>query len=250
MNIFQIIIGVLTAVGFGFILTDVYKIPSLRASKAANNLGRQGERKVSIVEIYLKDISVFISKKIRLNEYRRAQLEANLKTGGINTTPEAYVADALTKALAVGILAIPLFFILKVAAFFIIVLAVIIYFKEYKAVGVKIKSHREKIEYELPRFVSAIEKTLQHSRDVIYILESYRDSAGAELGNELEITIADMRSGNAEVALTRLESRVGSTMMSDVTRGLISVIRGDETKVYWVSLAMKFTDYQRQLLKQ
>jgi uncharacterized protein YqhQ len=58
-----------------------------------------------------------------------------------------------------------------------------------------------------------------------------------------------MRSGNYEVALTRLESRVGSSMMSDITRGLIGVIRGDETSVYWGTLNLKFSDYQRQNLK-
>lgn len=52
-----------------------------------------------------------------------------------------------------------------------------------------------------------------------------------------------------EAALTRLESRVGSSMLSDVTRGLIGVLRGDETDAYWTNLAMKFSDYQRTILK-
>ena len=39
-------------------------------------------------------------------------------------------------------------------------------------------------------------------------------------------------------------------MLSDVARGLIGVLRGDDTEVYWSSLALKFADYQRQLLKQ
>ena len=43
---------------------------------------------------------------------------------------------------------------------------------------------------------------------------------------ELDITTADMKSGNYETALTRLETRIGSPMLSDVVRGLISVIRG------------------------
>ena len=97
--------------------------------------------------------------------------------------------------------------------------------------------------------MSSIDKTLIHSRDVLGILDSYREHAGEELRRELEITVADMRSGNYEVALTRLESRVGSSMMSDVTRGLISVIRGDKTDVYWGNLVLKFSDYQRTLLK-
>ena len=75
-------------------------------------------------------------------------------------------------------------------------------------------------------------------------------NAGDELKHEIGITVADMRSGNYEAALTRFESRVGSSMLSDVTRGLIGVLRGDETEVYWSGLAVKFSDYQRQVLKQ
>jgi hypothetical protein len=84
----------------------------------------------------------------------------------------------------------------------------------------------------------------------VYILESYKDTAGEELKAELEITIADMRSGNAEVALTRLENRICSTMMSDITRGLAALDRGDNNVVYWGQLVIKFADYQRQNLKQ
>ena len=250
MIIIQIIVGVLVAVGVGAILIDVLHIPTLKAQKAVSNLGKKGDKKVSIVEIYLKDFSVFISKHLKLNEYKRAQLEADLRTAGMEITPERYVSDALTKALCLAVFAIPAFFVFKIAAAVVLLIAVLIYFKEYKAVSAKIKARRVKIEYELPRFVSSIEKTMQHNRDVIYILESYKETAGEELGNELEITIADMRSGNIEVALTRLETRVGSTMMSDVTRGLVALERGDDNRVYWGQLVMKFADYQRQLLRQ
>lgn len=249
MIFLQFLIGVFAAVGIGLILADVWKVPSIKASKAANNLGKKGNKKVSIISIYLKEFSAKLAGKLKLNEYKRAQLEADLKTAGMDVTPEEYTADAIVKAAAFGLLAIPAFFIVKVVGLLILAIAVFIYFRESKAVSKRIKAKRERIEYELPRLVNAIEKTLKHSRDVIYVLESYKDTAGEELKAELEITIADMRSGNIEVALTRLESRIGSTMMSDVTRGLISVIRGDETDVYWASLSMKFSDYQRQQLK-
>jgi hypothetical protein len=38
-------------------------------------------------------------------------------------------------------------------------------------------------------------------------------------------------------------------MLSDVVRGLISVLRGDNTTSYWASLSIKFADIQRQMLK-
>ena len=250
MFLLQISIGILAAVGLAFVLADVYHLPTLKARKATNNLGKKGERKVGMVEIYLKDFSAFLSKKLKLNEYKRAQLEADLKTAGMEITPEIYVADAITKALAVAVFAIPVFFLFQILSLVVLLIAVIVYFKEYQAVSVKIKSRRQKIEYELPRFVSSIEKTMQHNRNVVYILESYKDTAGEELKAELEITIADMRSGNVEIALTRLENRIGSTMMSDITRGLAALDRGDNNVVYWGQLVIKFADYQRQNLKQ
>ena len=148
-----------------------------------------------------------------------------------------------------GIFAIPVFFVAKVLSLVVLAIAVTVWFLEYRKVGKKIRTRRTKIEYELPRLVGTIEKTMQHSHDVIYMLDSYRAHAGEEMREELEITVADMRSGNQEVALTRLESRVGSTMLSDVTRGLISLIHGDDNSMYWAQLSMKFSDYQRQLLR-
>jgi pilus assembly protein TadC len=82
------------------------------------------------------------------------------------------------------------------------------------------------------------------------MLEDYKQHAAPELASELAVTVADMRSGNYESALTRLESRVGSSMLSDVTRGLIGVLRGDETRLYWSALSVKLADIQRQMLKQ
>jgi len=40
-----------------------------------------------------------------------------------------------------------------------------------------------------------------------------------------------MRSGSYEAALTRLEARVGSSMLSDVVRCLIGVLHGDNTEM-------------------
>jgi pilus assembly protein TadC len=120
---------------------------------------------------------------------------------------------------------------------------------EIKSVSKRIQGKRAKIEYELPRLVFNIEKTLKHSRDVLYMLESYMETAGPEMKHELAITAADMRSGNYEAAVTRLEARVGSSMMSDVCRGLIGILRGDDTQMYWASLAIKFSDAQRQQLR-
>ena len=114
----------------------------------------------------------------------------------------------------------------------------------------KIGARRARIELELPRFVANIEKILPHSRDVLAMLESYRAGSGEEFGRELDITIADMRSGNDEAALTRLEARVGSSALSDVVRGLIGILHGEDNSVYWANLSLKFSEAGRQNLRE
>ncbi len=243
------LIGLCIGLGIFLILSDYFRIPFFVTSKALNTLAHRQETKTSSLDVWLKDFAVWVSKHIRLNEYKRIQLQSDLRSAGIPLSPEMHIADAAVKSLPVGIAAVPVYFILPLLTPVVLVLAVMIYLKSSKGVADKIKEKRKNIEYELPRFVAHIDKTLRHNRDVLYILDSYKVNAGKEMHDELEITAADMRSGNYEAALTRLESRVGSSMLSDTTRGLIGVLRGDDTDVYWSNLAMKFADYQRQLLK-
>ena len=249
MIVLQILIAVVAAIGLGFILSDVFRIPKYPVSKAITALGKRQKKKTNPLDIWLGDLANRIAGKLKLNEYKRLQLKADLDSADMTVSPEQYVANAIVKALFIGIFAIPFLFFAPILSLLITVIAVVIYFTEYKKVGKIIRRKRQRIEYELPRLVSSIDKTLTHSRDVLGILDSYREHAGEDLRRELDITVADMRSGNYEVALTRLESRVGSSMMSDVTRGLISVIHGDKTDVYWGNLVLKFSDYQRTLLK-
>ena len=245
----QLIISTIAAIGLAFILADVFRIPKYPVSKAITSLGKRKNKKTNPLDIWLGDLANLIASKLRLNEYKRLQLKIDLDSADMSMSPEQYVANAIVKALFIGVFAIPFLFFAPIISALVAVIAVVIYFSEYKKVGNIIKEKRRQIEAELPRLVSNIDKTLDHSRDVLGILDSYREHAGEELRRELDITVADMRSGNYEVALTRLESRVGSAMMSDVTRGLVSVIRGDKTDVYWGNLVLKFSDYQRTLLK-
>lgn len=236
-------------VGLALILLDAFRVPEYSVSKTTHNLGKQQEKKTNPLEIWLRELSGWLAARLRLNEYKRLQLDADLKTADMTVTPEQYTANAIIKGFVVGIFALPALLLSKLLAAFLLFCGVILSVTEYKKVGKKIRERRRRIESELPRLVANIEKTLIHSRDVLGILDAYKEHAGEELRRELEITVADMRSGNYEVALTRLASRVGSTMMTDVTRGLIGVVRGDHTDVYWAQLALRFDDYGRQLLK-
>lgn len=246
----QALAGILAGTGAYFIAADLLRIPFLRTSKAASNLSKRQKKKTSSLELWLQSLSLWIAGKIRLNEYKRIQLQSDLQTAGVNIPPEQHAANALVKGAICGVFAIPALILFTLIAPVFLLLGVAMFFKEYNNIQERIKKKRAAIEFELPRLVFFIEKALTHNRDVLTLLDDYRDKAGPELREELSITVADMRSGNYEAALTRLESRVGSSMLSDVVRGLLSVLRGDETAVYWASLSVKFADIQRQILKQ
>lgn len=245
----QAVIGILCGIGLFFVLADVYRIPYFKTSKAVESLSKKQKDKTSGLNLFLSGIAEKIAKHLKLNEFKRAQLEADLKTAQMDITPEMFKANAIVKAGIIGVLAIPVAFIFPLFVPVVMFLAVFLYRMESKSVSKRIRAKRERIEYELPRLVSNIEKTLAHNRDVLYMLESYAQNAGPELKHELEITVADMKSGNYEGAITRLESRVGSSMMSDVCRGLIGILRGDDNRMYWASLALKFNDTARQQLR-
>lgn len=246
----QLIAGILVGIGMMYIMLEVFKVPYLKTSKSVKTLSKRQKEKASSVDVWLGGIANSLAKIIRINEYKRAELLNDLRTARMDITPEQYKANAIVKAAVLGVFAIPMLFIFPLLSPVILIISVVVYNSENKKAGKKIKEKRQIIEYELPRFVSTVEKTLKHSRDVLYMLESYTQNAGEEFREELSITVADMRSSNYEAAITRLEGRIGSPMMSDVCRGLIGILRGDDMTIYWSTLSLKFADVHRQQLKQ
>ena len=78
----------------------------------------------------------------------------------------------------------------------------------------------------------------------------FSESGKAEKMVKLAITTADMRTGNYEAALTRLEARVSSAMLSDVVRGLIGCIRGDDGVTFFRMLSHDMKQLEVQRLKR
>lgn len=242
--------AILFSCGIGFLLAERLKLPSRAASRAMHSMGRNRKDKPNPLTLLMRELSGRLAGKLRLNDYRRAQLEADLRTGDMTQTPEQFVAENLVRAGMVAVLAIPVAFVSKFLAVLLLVADVLLYRLGSMTLRKKIGARRARIELELPRFVANIEKTLPHSRDVLAMLESYRAGAGEEFGRELDITVADMRSGNDEAALTRLEARVGSSALSDVVRGLIGILHGEDNGVYWANLSLKFSEAGRQNLRE
>jgi archaeal flagellar protein FlaJ len=239
----------LFAVGLFFLLCDLLKLPTLAAAKALLSAGREKKKAAKSMETYLTMTAVKLSKFIRMDEYKRSRLANTLKAAGNPMTPELYTAYAIVKAGAIAVLIIPCLYLLPLLTPVLAMLAALMYFKEIRKADEQLKVKREQIEGELPRFVATIEQNLKSNRDVLAMLEHYKQHAGEIFSNELGILTADMRSSSYEAALTRFEARFNSPKLSDVVRGLIGVLRGDNGAVYFQMLSHDFKALELQRLR-
>lgn len=241
--------GVFLALGLFFLSAAVLRLPTIGAARAMLGTVKQERKAAKTLETGLMTVAVRLAKYIRMDEYKRGRMANVLKASGMNLTPEVYQAYAIVKAGTVLLGAIPCLFLLPLLTPVVVILAVLLYFKETQKADERMKSKREEIEGELPRMVATIEQELKASRNVIGILERFKTNAGPALTGELDILLADMRSSNYEAALTRFEARLNSPMLSDVVRGLIGVLRGDDSAVYFQMLAHDFKQIELQRLK-
>jgi len=237
------------AAGLYFLLAAALKVPTLATTKAVIAVTRRERKKAKSLEAIIFDLATKAAKYVRLDDYKRRKMIATLKSADINLTPEVYTAKAVVKAGLWLILAIPCLLLFPLIVPVFVILAIAVFFKEYNAAANIVKKKREAIEIELPRFANTLTQELKASRDILSILETYQKHASPAFATELEITIADMKSGSHETALTRLESRMGSPQLSDVIRGLIAVMRGDNGVVYFQMLAHDLKQLEIQKLK-
>lgn len=249
MLLLLIVFGIFLAFGLFFIIADILKIPYISTSKAIIDTGKRDKKSVKSTETVMLELASKASKFVKLNEYKRSRLQSVLRAADINITPEAYIACAYLKVIFILIFVIPSVLIFPLVVPIIIFFAIAIYFKEVQKADSKLREKREEIERELPRFVATIEQELKNSRDVLGILENFKKNAGKKFGQELDIVCADMRSSSYEAAMTRFEARINSPQLSDIVRGLIGVLRGDDGSIYFQLLAYDFKQMELRKLK-
>lgn len=243
--------AVFTGIGFYHLACAFVDVPTARTSKMMMRAKKQtGSGEEKLFDVYITRLAGTCSRFIRLDPVKRDRLKTTLAIAGIMMTPEAYTLKAYFTALSVAFLALPFFFFMPLMGFVLIGLAIMMWFATYYEAFDYVKKRKKTIEAELPRFAVTIAQNLENDRDVVKILTSYRRVAGQHLGHELDITIADMVTGNYENALLRFQNRIGSTMLSDIIRGLIGTLRGDDQQMYFKMLVFDMRQIEQSNLKK
>ncbi|MBO5177799.1 MAG: hypothetical protein J6K04_01930 [Lachnospiraceae bacterium] len=240
-------------VGFGIYnlscaFVDVPTAKTSRAMMLAKKQTGTGDEK--LMEVYITKIAEKLSPILKMDPIKRSKLEAALHIAGMNLTPESYTMKAILMALLTLFAGLFLLLLIPMAGFAVMGLSVLMWFSSYHQVFDIVKKRKKLIEAELPRFAVSIQQSLSTDRDVLKLLISYRRIAGPHLGQELDTTIADMKTGNYENALLRLQNRVGSTMLSDIVRGLIGTLRGDDQQMYFKMLVFDMRQIEQNNLKK
>ncbi len=226
-------------------------IPTGRTSKMMMLARKQqNAKKEKLLDVYITKIATLLAPFLRLDRLKRNRLQAALAIAGLELTPEVYTARAWVTAGTVGLCAIPIAFLMPLLSPVLVGLAVALWFSAYYAAFDFVRKRRKLIEAEVPRFALSIGQNLENDRDVLKILTSYRRVAGRDFAAELDQTIADMKTGNYENALLRFETRIGSPMLSDVVRGLIGVLRGDDQRMYFKMICFDMRQIEQNSLKK
>lgn len=249
MRVITVFTFLFFAAGLFLFLAGVLRLPTLRTGRAMRIAGKRQGSLSEAFEVWYCTSAVRLAGMIRMNEYKRSRLEHALAAAGMDFTPEEYVARVWLKTGVWIVLMLPALYVLPLLAIPFGVIALLTYFKENGRAEEALRERREKVEGELYRFASTITQELKNGRDVLGMLENYRKNAGEDFRRELEVLCADMRSGSYEAALTRFEARMNSPQLSDVVRGLIGVLRGDDGVVYFQMLTHDFKQAELRRLK-
>jgi len=226
-------------------------IPTMKTSKIMLfSKKQQGVKSDKVLDIYITRIAAIFEKYVKLDKLKRDKLQTILAIAGVEVSPETYTLKAYVTAALVALCAVPVFVIQPLFAMAVIGLAVTLWFSTYYAAFDFVKKRKKIIEAEIPRFALTIAQNLEADRDVLKILSQYKRVAGKDFKDELDQTIADMKTGNYENALIRFESRIGSPLLSDVVRGLIGTLRGDDQRIYFKMICFDMRQIEQSNLKK
>lgn len=234
--------------GFNRLFQGCFRIPGRKTYKMANKMSKLN-RGTGSFALFAEGIADFISAGIRLSESKACRLSAMLRYFDEPISPERFVARQLTKSL---LLLLPALILYPTIPFFSVVLmigSILSFFKTELDLEKRFRQKQTEIEYELPRFCATILQEIKVNRDVIGMIDRYVSSSGKALKRELEITLADMKSSNQEAALVRLESRLSLGSVSDIVRGLVGVVRGDDMRTYFEMLSHDLDAMELQRLE-
>ncbi len=248
--ILTVIAGLLTAFGIFHVAQAALFLPSGKAVNAIQNI--YGRRSLSgQLQRILLPLAGLLSRLFPMSEYKTKQMEADFDRLNLKQTPKEYSSGLMTKSLLLTVIGL-IFIPLGVPWLFLIVavIALLSYFRGMQSVRNKVEELNQAIEAELPRLVETLNYSVQDNRDLLSFFEKYRKVSGRELGVELDRIIVDMKTGNQEAALRRMDARLGIPSFAALCAILCGVNQGVDQKVSLLVLEQDMRTKERETLRR
>lgn len=248
-------IATLTGVGLFMLLSCILHLPTTRAGRVLSSLGN---RDTPLSEVILGPPARKLAHVLRIELYCKRRLKKELDLAGMDITPEYYVAFAVVTGLAAALPAVLLFVLAGISRVMLfglfgtllLFLSVLLFWLEIHRTGKWTKFYRESLETEIPRLTAAVRQGIETTPDIYYILDRYRDVAGKAMRRELDTLLADMATGDREIALNRFEGRLGSEHASALVRALVGIDRGEDMGNYLNNLDIQLRQWELNQLKK
>lgn len=261
--IIVIIVGLLFAAAMYFFLANAFQISSSNKSKnlkklITNSKGNDGSIS-DFIDNLSKKIAVLKFWDKLISEQKQEKLTNEFDILGIKKTPKEHLVYSIVSGLLFFIVGLFVSLICFVFGLSTVGLIVLISFLllgtltgllEYNSVDSKIEKRKTAIEKELPRFISVVENTIKNDRDVIKLISDYTAEGDSALIKELKVLLIDLKTGDYEFAFGRFTSRTNSTYITEISRGLVSTMRGDDTSTYFKMISTRLWEEEKARLKK
>ena len=252
MNNTAYLISLAMLFGYGLfqLVSGIFDVPSHREIKTIMAVGKKKKERVNFLDAFVFKVSHLILPYVRINPYKRKKMGNALKSLGSLDTPEMVYGRAFVESCIYAGVGLILVFVHPIFTCVLVFYALQRFSVTIGKIDQLMRKRREKIEWELPRFVNTVQQEIKKRQDLLAILIDYRKNSDGELGEEVEVTIADMKTSDYENAISRLDARVVSSLLSDVTQGLIAVLRGDDIGAYFEQLGIQLRSFEKNRLKK
>lgn len=246
----RIVFAVLVSVGLYSIAVYWLYLPGRRV----HDLIRYPHGKPSFEEQTaktLRPVTKLITKLMPMSEYKRQRYEADFARLSIPISPQEYMSGQIAKSLllaALGLAFIPLGIPWLTAL--TCVVGILAYFQSANKLRKRVEKLNQAIDAELPRMVGTMECTLGSNRDLIGFFTRYRRVAGKVLGQELDVLLTDLQTGNQELALRRMEGRIQSGSLSALIMVLLGVDQGSDQRTSLAVLSRDIRTKERELMRR
>ena len=143
MKIVLIVVFILTACGLFLLLSGILKLPTLRTGRAMMQSGKKEKKLLKTLDAFYMDGAVYLGKYIGMNAYKKSRMQNVINAAGLKMTPETYMAYAYLKAGSIFLLILPALHVFPLLAILLVLLGVMVYYKETRKAEELVREKRE-----------------------------------------------------------------------------------------------------------